>query len=406
MPKTIAKKKHLVSDILHQYFDDYLKHPRRKLYLENKHFKAVNAIKTCRSKTIGYAVLYCQSCKHKKYIYRSCDHRFCAQCGVEKTNKWAKQTLSRLINIPHHHVVFTLPVEFRAIAKANEKLIYNLLFQSSAQVLKDFFLGKHNSLPGIVSVLHTAGSDLKYHPHVHILLSAGGLDLDDNSTVKQLKNKYLCPQRFLAGKMRRIFTTALIEYFNNGDLATNMNHKQFLEFVHKLKKQQWIVSIQEPIENVEQIVRYVGRYTKRACISEYRIKATRNGVVEFEFKDYKNSDRKGKPKIASIRLPYVEFLDKLLQHVPEKGFRMVRYFALYNAQHKNKIPDDFIYNENDSKSEPLDSTKPFENHQLLTIQLQHYDPLQCPSCQHQLVLKGYEYLDFCVLIDKQYYDTS
>lgn len=406
MPQTIAKKKHLVSDILHKYFDSYLNHSDRKLYLEDKHFKAVNSIKTCRSKTLGYAVLHCDDCNINRYIYRSCDHRFCAQCGVEKTNKWAKETLSRLVNIAHHHVVFTLPVELRAMAKANEALIYKLLFQSSAQVLKEFFNQKHNSLPGVVSVLHTAGSDLKYHPHLHILLSAGGLDLDDNTTIKPLKNNYLCPQRFLANKMRKIFTTGLSKYFNKGALSTNMNKKQFVRFVNKLKNQQWIVSVQEPIENVEQIVRYVGRYTKRACISEYRIQAIDNDVIEFEYKDYKNSDRKGKPVITSICLPYVAFLDKLLQHVPEKGFRMVRYFGLYNSQHKNKIPSDFLFNEDECKTEQSESTKPFEQHQRLTIALQNYDPLQCPSCLQQLELKGHEYLDFCVLINSPDYDSS
>ena len=170
----IPVKKYHLSDIYDLYWEDYIRSKDRNLWLEPKHFEAINKARVCGTDKLGIAVLSCTECGDTTYITRSCKHRFCARCGNADTNKWAKLTLSRLINDKHHHVVTTLPKQLRFLADKNYKLIYDLLFKVSAQILKSWFKSKHNLLPGIVSVLHTAGSDLKFHPHIHMLLSAGG----------------------------------------------------------------------------------------------------------------------------------------------------------------------------------------------------------------------------------------
>jgi len=295
--------------------------------------------------------------------------------------------LANLLNVKHHHVVFTLPKPLRHIRNRNSKIILDLLFNASAQALKEWFLKRHNIIPGIVSILHTAGSDLKDHPHIHMIVTAGGLSNEDFSVAK-LNSEFLTRQRFLANKFKTIFSKSLLDLYNLKKLNLHKSKIEdpikFKQFINNIKQKQWIVSIQKPLEDLNQIVGYVGRYTKRTCISEYKISSIKGQFISFQFNDYKNTPRGQKPIVATKTMHYVQFLDQLLFHVPDKSFRMVRYFGAYNSNYKKYLP----LNEAKIQFEKTHTDESFWSDfaavRLLDIQNGKPDPLLCPQCKTYL----------------------
>jgi hypothetical protein len=223
------------------------------------------------------------------------------------------------MEIKHHHVVFTLPSALRGICKSNSKEMYNLLFRSSQQSLQDWFMAKHGVKCGIVSVLHTAGSDLKYHPHVHLIVSGGGMNTDTGEW-KETEGDYLVSQQHLQQKFSTLFLEGLKELKQQG--ALKLSGKPFLDFpgyLEGLRQQGWVVSVQPPLHDRQMIMKYVGRYSKRACLSEYRLQSIDHGVIRFSFKDYRNSDRKGPVKEATKQMDYPSFFDRLCSMYPRRA---------------------------------------------------------------------------------------
>ena len=340
----------------------------------------------CRTGALGKTVYSCRTCDHKHTIYRSCKNRFCPTCQTLETYNWADRILNNLLDIKHHHIVFTLPKPIRNIQKRNAKIVLNTFFDAANQTLKEWFAVKHNCIPGIVAVLHTAGSDLKHHPHIHMIVSAGGLNCNDLS-VQELQSEFLTRQRFIANKFKRIFSKKISSLHPKLNLGSSLSKpSNFKAFLNKINKKQWIVSIQKPLDNLEHIVKYVGRYSKRTCISEYAISSIENQFITLRFKDYKNTPRGQKPKYAFRKLHYTKFLDLLLQHVPEKGFRMVRYAGAYNSVYKKYIPQyskttaEDIINDNVQWDE-------FPHIRKLDIENGKDDPLVCPNCKTLMIDK-------------------
>lgn len=364
-----------LGEILDLHWDEYVHQGGR--YIPPHVFKAVNQIRACRTPKLGTDVYTCPQCGTTKFVYHSCKNRFCPTCGQYETDHWAATILSQLPTLKHHHVVFTLPAQLRLLAKANPELLHTLLFHSSAEVIKEWFAEKHHTIPGIISVLQTAGSDLHYHPHVHMIVSAGGLK---RGAWFELASDYLVNEKYLAKKFRWGLLKALVAAYDQGrlqlpgELATLQARREFMRLVKTLHSVTWVVSVQPPLTNPEHIVRYVGRYTRRACLSEYRISHFAEGVITFECKDYA-ATADGKPGIKSVRLHYREFFDRLFQHVPLPSFRMVRYYGLY--AHFKDLP-------------PLPAAEPSEVAEKLTwralqIAKTGEDPLVCPTCRCELV---------------------
>ena len=337
---------------------------------------------------MGYVLYCCSGCGEIHRILRSCGHRFCPTCGVINTNKWAERTLANLLNIKHHHVVVTLPGWLRPMAKRNKKLIYNLMFSSAWTVIKGWFSYKHQVNCGVISVLHTAGSDLKYHPHIHMIVTGGGLSCGE---VKLLQGDYLFRQEWFKQRFRWQFEQGLIEAYDSGDLKVAYRHEKrpyFLSWLKKKNDKDWAVSIQAPLKDATSIVRYVGRYTKRACLSEYKIESVEENHISFRYNDYKNTPRGQRPKEAIKRLHYVDFLDRLLQHVPQERFVQVRYYGVYATSKQKFLPEEW---RNKSKEVPELLASEVEN---IEGDWENYrkeyrahfgrDPLWCQHCQRPL----------------------
>lgn len=375
-----------------------MKDPNRKLYIEDKHIEAVNKIAKCRSKDLGYAMYVCTDCGEVKYIFRSCKHRFCPGCGIEETHRWAQQTLSRLMKMKHHHIVMTLPKALRHLSKKNGDKIHDILFQCSNEVLKTWFSNRHQLRPGIVSVLHTSGSDLKYHPHVHMLVSAGGQDLLTKQYC-ELNSDYLVDQQFLGRQLKLRFEKALLSAYRKETIKIHKrikNEQALKQWLVKMSDKHWIVSIQKPLKDLEQIVRYVGRYTKRACISEYKLELVTEKEVHLKYKDYKNSDREGKPTENIVKFGKTEFLDKLLQHVPNKRYTMVRYYGQYSSYWQKRIPKNMKEEVIKLKELELDENYDWgmhEEYRKCMLRLGKEDPLYCKHCQKDYELYAIVYTD-------------
>jgi len=259
--------------------------------------------------------------------------------------------------------------------------------------MQDWFSKKHKIKPGMFTVLHTAGSDLKYHPHVHMVITGGGLRESD-MTVVELAKDYLTRQRFIGKLFRQSYIRKLIELDKTGELIKpkkwQSNSIGLKKWLGNMNEKHWIISIQKPLKDLEQIVGYVGRYTKRACISEYKIESIASGKIRFKYNDYKRSGRTGPVQQSIKEMGYVEFLDELLQHVPTVSYRMVRYNGIYSSHYRQYLP--ITSNEQDeSKADELEEWGEFSELRKLDILNGNPDQLICPKCQIEYTFIGIMY---------------
>jgi hypothetical protein len=322
----VAMKHHL-SDIYKFYLSAYLNDPKRKLFIDRKHLRAVNQSIGCREH--GCHKFACGECGDMVEVKFSCRHRFCARCGAAASNKWAEKLRLKLLNLLHGHLVFTLPFYLRSLSKRNDRVFYEALFTLSAQAIREVLRETYGIEVGIVVVLHTYGSDLKYHPHVHVIVSCGGIR---RNCVQALKGDYLCDHKVLAARFETLFKAHLCALYAKGELNTEGvlgEGEDMASYIYSHDKQPWIVGMNMGIQDTKHLIGYCGRYLRRACLSEYRILSIDNGMITFSFKDYKNTPRGESPIVSVKTVTSTEFLDSLLQHVPDKGFVGVRYYGIY-----------------------------------------------------------------------------
>lgn len=306
--------------------------------------------------------------------------------------------LSKLMNFKHHHITLTLPKAYRKLSKMNKDKLHDILFNAAAHIINQFFSNKYNLRVGTVSVLHTAGADLKYHPHIHMIVSRGGQDLDSGE-YRIIKGNFLCKNEILGKLLKNKFNQLLLNQYKKGKLKVFNNIQsieQLNKWINNLKDKHWIVNIEKPLDDVNQIIGYVGRYTKRACISEYKIEHVGQQAIKFRFNDYKNTPRGEKPREAIIAMKPFQFLDQLLQHVPNKRYRMVRYNGLYNAHYINKIPQHLKLKatiiQNINWKEDYD-WGPFEHFRKAVIRAGKPDPFICQHCNQLKVFVHVQFPD-------------
>jgi len=228
-----------------------------------------------------------------------------------------------------------------------------------------------------------------------MIISGGGQDLSDEK-FRTLKGDYLTRQQHLGKKISKGFNEKLIKQYGRGELRTPKNIEQATDlkkWLAKVNTKPWVVSIQPALDDINQIIGYVGRYTKRTCISEYKIKQATD-VIKFNYNDYKNTPKGEKPRIGLKEMKAVEFLDSLLQHVPESGYKMVRYYGMYNSMYKGLIPYEMKY-EGPLEAEYLfDEDMDWGEYEYLRkmqIRRGKPDPLFCLCCQRSMKFQAFEY---------------
>jgi len=334
-----GEKKFRLAHFFDKWWDIYCKDP--KVYIQPEQYKAVAALRACRTAALGIDYYSCPECGDTTEVYHNCKNRFCPTCSWSDTVRWAEKIKSNMLNMPHRHVVFTIPHKLIPLIKRNEFALLNMQMQVSAHTLKDWMEKKYGLRCGIISVLHTAGELKTFHSHVHMILSWGGID--KAGIIQQIKGSFI-KYEAISDDFRKAYEARLTELYDSGNLEHDFRNKmEFLRFLRQINEKNWIIHFEEPMETPEAVIRYIGRYSKRACLSEYKITQMEGEIIGFNHKDYKNKDYYGRPIEKEKVLNYREFFPLLLQHVPLPYFRLVRYYGIYS--NKGHLPREYFSQE-------------------------------------------------------------
>lgn len=322
-----------IQDIFTQCSEEFLSGN----HVSFEQLKAINAIKNCRTDGLGGHIEICDTCGNVHVSYNSCRNRHCPKCQGMAREKWIYDRQQDILPIKYFHVVFTIPGELYPIFRMNQKLLYDILFKASSQTLLELSSDKKyiGAQIGFISVLHTWGQNLMFHPHIHCIVTGGGLSENENSWRNSKKNFFI-PVKVLGKKFRGKFLCYLKdEYYANelklyGDSHRLMDKFVFSDFIDNLFKKNWVVYCKKPFENESCVINYLGRYTHRVAISNSRIVDFKDKKVTFKWKDYKDNNRN---KIMTLDAS--EFIRRFLLHVLPKGFVKIRYYGLLSNRNRN-----------------------------------------------------------------------
>src|SRR4030042_2638687 len=301
---------------------------RRDHLLSPVQFKAMKAIEHCRTAAMGSHSYRCENCGHVEVVYNSCRNRHCPRCQWVKQQMWVDRIKSQLLPIRYFHVVFTLPEALNPLVLINHSLMYDLLFEASWHALRKTainpaFLGAQT---GALAVLHTWGQTLSLHPHIHMLVPAGGLDTDGWQWVKSPK-KFFVPVKALSKIFRACYVRLLSEALRDGKLELPEKRSELItpeSLKKELYKTDWVVYCKKCFAGPGQVITYLGRYTHRVAISESRIIEADENHVLFRWKDYTDHNLH---KQMSLKTP--EFIRRFMLHILPTGFYKIRYFVIF-----------------------------------------------------------------------------
>jgi hypothetical protein len=293
--------------------------------------QVMSAIEQCRSAALGGHVERCQDCGHSRIAYNSCRNRHCPKCQGVAAQDWLAARQADLLPVGYFHVVFTLPAEIAPIAYQNKAIVYDLLFRTAAETLLTIAADpKHlGTRIGATAVLHSWGSAMTHHPHVHMIVPGGGISLDGTRWV-HCKPGFLLPVRVLSRLFRRLFLAALADIHAAGRLAffgkiQDLHRREaFAAHLAPLKRKKWFVYTKPPFAGPEAVLAYLARYTHRVAISNSRLVALDERGVTFRYKNY----RSGQARYRTMTLSADEFIRRFLLHVLPKGFHRIRHYGL------------------------------------------------------------------------------
>lgn len=315
------------------FWRDYghrLSSPQKRVYSD---------IQACRTAVMGGHVRACEHCDHHEISYNSCRNRHCPKCQARARANWLEQRAAELLPISYLDVVFTLPSEVAALALQNKRLLYGMLFEAASQTLMKVAANPRHlgaDQIGLLAVLHTWGQNLMHHPHLHCLVSGGGLSQDGARWIASRKHFFL-PVRVLSRVFRNKFRALLQRAFQCGEL-TFLGELQpladpdaFRRFLKAATNREWVVYAKPPFGDPTCVLKYLARYTHRVAISNSRLLAYRDGCVTFRYKDYAQQDRQ-----RTMTLPAAEFIRRFLLHVLPNGFMRIRHYGYLANRHRRQ----------------------------------------------------------------------
>ena len=316
-----------VADVVRQHGDAFL--ARYGPTLSGVQHRALRAIALCRTAALGGHITQCDHCGHEVQAYNSCRHRSCPKCHGAAQAAWLTAREQELLDIPYGHVIFTLPHDLGFLALQNSRLLYGLLFRPVAQTLQDIARDPQHlgAEIGGFAVLHTWGQQLHHHPHLHCVLPAGGLAPDGTQWIP-CRPHFFLPVRVLSRRFRRLYLAGLEHAYSQGHLILTGRCRELAEptpwqhLLATLRDKEWIVYAKEPMQNSRHVLQYLARYTHRVAISNHRLVALEVGQVTFRYKDYQRGHR-----LRTLTIEAVEFLRRLMLHVPPHGFHRMRHFG-------------------------------------------------------------------------------
>ena len=319
---------------------------RQAGHLSLGQLKVMAAVERCRTAALGGHVAACEDCGHIHVAYNSCRNRHCPKCQGAAARDWLAARQAELLPVPYYHVVFTLPATIADIAYQNKASVYGILFTAASETLLTLAADpKHlGARIGITAVLHTWGSAMTHHPHVHCVVPGGGISLargEEGASPTATENSeqwvacrpgFFLPVRVLSRLFRRVFLEKLTAAHRDGSLqffgehVALVDHDQFAAYLAPLRKTEWVVYAKRPFAGPEAVLAYLARYTHRVAISNSRLTAFDGQTVTFKWKDYRANAR-DRQKIMTLEPS--EFIRRFLLHVLPKGFHRIRHYGLF-----------------------------------------------------------------------------
>jgi len=302
-------------------------------YLENKHLcqvqrKAYRAIIDCRTQRLGGHLSTCNRCDAQKQAYNSCRNRHCPKCQFVKKAQWVDKLSANLPAVKYFHLVFTIPENLNKVFYLNQRAAYDILFKAAGKTISH--CGKNNQFlganTGAIGMLHTWGQTLTYHPHVHMIVPAGGLSEDGSEWVPSNK-QFLFPVKLLSTVFRALIVKMLQQSYEKERLILPDEFKDFEQIKELCYKKKWVVYSEKPFSSPKNLLQYLGNYTHRVAISNHRLIKNEAGKVSFFYKDYKNA---GTRKVMTLEVN--EFIRRFLQHILPSGFSKIRYYGFLSLR--------------------------------------------------------------------------
>jgi hypothetical protein len=294
--------------------------------------KVMSAIEHCRTPLLGGHVEQCDACGHIQIAYNSCRNRHCPKCQGAVAQQWLAEREADLLPVEYYHVVFTLPAPIADIAYHNKRVVYGLLMQAAAETLLTIAADPQHlgARIGLTAVLHTWGSAMTHHPHVHCIVTGGGLSADGSRWVA-CRSGFFLPVRVLSRLFRRRLLAQLSAAHQAGDLVFFGEHahlgapEAFAAWLAPLRRQEWVVYAKAPFAGPEAVLAYLSRYTHRVAIANTRLIADDAQGITFIWKDYRAS---GHDRRKRMTLAPEEFMRRFLLHVLPPGFHRIRHYGL------------------------------------------------------------------------------
>ncbi len=353
-----------VAEILRTYGEAY----RERYVLTPEQHKVFHLLQACRTELLGGHLDVCDHCDHSIPSYNSCRNRHCPKCQSLAQARWVLGRMKRILPVPYFHVVFTVPSELRTIARRNPARFYTLMFRAASRTLLELCQDpkRLGGTPGVTCVLHTWTRDLRYHPHVHCVVTGGGLAPEGDRWVEtRYRSRYLLPRAVLAKLFRGKLLAGLDRAVRLGDLDLGQDLDSFPLLKDALYRKRWGAYAKRPFAGPQQVFRYLGLYTHRVGISNHRLLAHEGGRVTFATKNG-----------ATATVGGVEFVRRFLQHVLPRRFVKIRHYGLHapaNVNTKLETARQLLQAE-----EPAEVPDTWED---LLEQLVGKDPRACPKCQ-------------------------
>lgn len=362
-----------IQTLFQQHFPRYKE--QHKLPID--HHRAANAFMQCRTAALGGHVQGCPHGHIERIHYNSCKHRSCPQCNNTQITRWLAKQEEKILACPHHHIIFTLPHEFNELWQYNRQRMNQLLFEVVHNTLKTLlndpqFLG---ATPGIIAAFHSWGRNLSIHPHLHCLVTSGGLNTEGIWVTP--KKSFLLPGRVVATLFRGKYLAGLKRLLNQGVMATSAQRttQQWINVCNLLgRKKKWNVRIQERYDHAQGVVNYLARYARGGAVKNQQIIGVNTGLVTFRYKDHRSGETK------PLKLKQDEFIQRVLEHVPPYRRQVIRSYGLYagKSHARRSIAREHLGQPPETEVEPLDWQACCERMGAVIVTV-------CPDCQQRLV---------------------
>src|SRR4030088_3377244 len=327
-----------VADVFRCYGADY--RLQNDASMSNAQHRVMTAIELCRTAVLGGHLEQCDQCGHQRNAFNSCANRHCPKCQSLARAQWLQDRQAELLNTQYFHVVFTVPDQIATISYQNKRELYGILFRATAETLRTIAADpKHLGAEiGLFAVLHTWGSNLLHHPHLHCVVTGGGLSADGSQWIS-CRAGFFLPVGVLSRLFRRLFLEYLLKAFDAAklqffsSLEPFQDRSSFLDYLAPLREAEWVVYAKRPFAGPEQALDYVGRYTPRVAIPNNRLLDIAEDKVTFRYKDYRHEAQQ-----KTMTVEAEEFIRRFLLHVLPEGFQRIRYYGfLANRYREQKL---------------------------------------------------------------------